>query len=272
MAGMRTRFDWANLANAGRNGAYRDNGYSPTKGTSIWETCPQLAALDPAVAIRYFEDFVAASVDDTTGIPTTFAASGDHKTTIYPKVAGGVLSMECGNTDNDEFYLQLGSGALHAPFIITDAGAKPLWFECYAKAGQHADAGWFIGMAEEGCAAADFMTNDDAILADKDLIGFHILTASPTAWDVVWKKAGQAQQAVLAQAVNADDYHRFGFVFDGASTVTFYIDRTAVATVATTSAATFPSAQALAPIFGVKTGEAVTKTLLVDYIKVVQIR
>lgn len=261
------------VANVGTNACFVDRDLSPAAGTSIWDGAPILAMMqDPSVGILLFDDFVRPVVDDTTGLPTDMLLSGDHKTTAYPKVAGGVLQMNCGDTDNDEYYAQLAIGATHAPFFITDANSKPLWFEVYCKAGQHADGGWFVGLAEENSAAANFMADNSAVLADLDFIGFNILTATPAAWNATWRKNGQAAQAITGVAVNADDYHRFGFHFDGLHTVTFYIDRVANATVALSSAATFPSGQALAPIFGVKTGEAVDKSLLVDYVRVVQAR
>lgn len=261
------------VANLGTNTTFPDQQFSPAAGLSLWDGCPLMAMRqDPSVGIFMFEDFVNVAADAATAIPTSWTANGDHKTTIYPKVAGGVIDLECGNTDNDEYYLQVGSGAVHAPFFITDANSKPLWFEAYVAGLEHADVGYFVGLAEEGCAAANFLTDDDAILADKDLVGFNVLTATPDAWNVTWKKAGQAVQAIVGAAVNAGDYHRFGFVFDGLHTITFYVDRVANATVALSSAATFPSAQALAPIFAVKTGEGTTKHLRVDYIAVAQAR
>ena len=177
-------------------------------------------------------------------------------------------------TDNNETYLQFGAGGSDtaAPFVITDSNGKPVFFEAYVAAAEHADEGVFVGLAEEGAAAANFLVDNTGAVADKDFIGFNILTATPAAWNVTWKKAGQTVQTVAGVAVNADDYHIFSFFFDGASTVYFYVDRVLVSTQALTSAATFPSGQALAPILAVKTGEGTAKSLNVDYIKVWQAR
>ncbi len=273
---MRTIFNWRNLANAGRGGTFRDYSYSPTLGTSIWEMCPQLAALDPAVAIQFFEDFISVPLDDATRNPLGYNVITDTATDAItlPKVAGGVLDLATGGVDNNETYIQLGgsTSAVAAPFVITDANSKPFFFEVYAKALQHADEAIFIGLAEEGACAANFLTDNSGVPVDKDYIGFRYKTDAPTEWDVAWKKAGQAEQEIAAVAVNADDFHRFGFVFDGLHTVTFYIDRVAHATVALTSAATFPSAQQLAPIFAVKTGAGAASHVQVDYFKIFQVR
>ena len=274
---MRTRARWKNVANLGQNMAFVDDQFSPASGVSIWAGAPILAMLqDPQVGLLYHEDFLSLPVDDTTGNPVNWAFSSDTASggITAPKVAGGVIQVATGGVDNNESYVQLGAygGATAAPFFITDANSKPFWFEVYCKALQHADMGVFIGLAEEGCAAANFLADNSGVIADKDFIGFNLLTATPAAWNATWRLAGQAVQAITTVAVNADDWHRFGFHYDGLHTVTFYIDGTAHATVALTSAATFPSAQALAPIIAVKTGEAVAKSVQVDYIRIAQIR
>ena len=69
-----------------------------------------------------------------------------------------------------------------------------------------------------------------------------------------------AVQAITAIAVNASDWHTFEFFYDGVTTVRFYADGVLNATVATTTAATFPYAEEMAPIIGVKTGAAAAKS------------
>lgn len=273
---LATRAYHRRFANVGENMTFRDASLSPAEGASIWEICPQLASLDPAVGFGFFDDFVTLAVDDTTGNPAECLFSSDTATggITLLKAAGGVLNVACGATDNNETYLQLGAygSATAAPFVITNAGGKPVFFEARVAAGQHADMGVFVGLAEEASAGANFLVDNTGVVADKDFIGFNILTASPTAWNVTWRKNGQAVQAVTNVATNADDYHIFSFFFDGVSTVYFYVDRVLVSTQALASAATFPSAQALAPILAVKTGEGVAKSIQVDYLKVWQAR
>lgn len=274
---MKTLAYWKNVTNRGRNLVFRDLEYSPAAGTSVWEGCPSLAKVcDPAVAIEYFEDFLELPLDDTTRNPANFKWVSDTAADgiTLPKVAGGVVNVATGGVDNNETYLQLGGAAnvTNAPFSITNASDKALWFEARVKSLQHADEAVFIGLAEEGSAVANFLADHSGVPADKDYIGFRYKTDVPTAWDVAWKKNGQAEQEIAAAAVNADDWHTFGFYFDGESTVTFYIDRVAHATVATTSAATFPSGELMAPIIAVKTGAAAARNVQVDYIRVVQAR
>lgn len=274
---MKTIARWKNVANLGQNMILGDAQFSPAAGTSIWDGCPILAMIqDPRVGILYHEDFLTLPIDDTTGNPLGWKWVSDTATgaVTLPKVAGGVVQVACGGVDNNETYIGLGAigGDTAAPFFITDANSKPFWAEFYVKASAHADEAFFVGLAEEASAAANFLADNTGVPADKDFIGFRTKCDASAEWDVAWRKNGQAEQEIAAAAVNADDWHRFGIHYDGLHTVTFYIDGTAHATVALTSAATFPSAQALAPIIAVKTGEGVAKSIQVDYIRIAQIR
>ena len=274
--GIKFQSRYRGLDNLGRNLCFRDTALSPTFGTSIWELIPLLASMDPAVAIQFFDDFLSLPIDDTTGNPSAYKWVSDTATgaITLPKLAGGVVAVACGGVDNNETYIQLGGAGLDtpAPFAITDNSNKPLAFQARVKAVEHADEGIFVGLAEEGSAAANFLTDNSGVIADKDFVGFNLLTATPAAWNATWKKAGQAVQAITGVAVNADDWHTFAFIFDGVHTIYFWIDGVLHATTALSSAATFPSGERLAPIIAVKTGEGVAKSVQVDYIKVWQAR
>lgn len=268
---MQTRSVWKRVTNLGNNMAFRDKDLSPAN--SLWDSAPLLAAMDPGVAFKLFEDFLAIPCDDTTSLPTGWKVVKDAACSItLPAGLGGNLLIATDGVDNEEAYMQLGPLATEAPFGITSASAKPLWFEIKAKALQHADMGVFIGLAKAAAAAANFLTDNTGVPADKDYIGFRIKTDASAEWDVAWKKTGQAEQEVANVVANADNFHFFGFHFDGTNTITFYVDRVAVSTVALANAATFPGGVALAPICALKTGEAVIKSIDIDYLMVVQVR
>lgn len=252
-----------------------DQTHSPAAGTSLWELCPQLALLDPHVGWTYFEDFIHLPITPTTLVPYDWAFTGDvaNASMTFPvSLVGGVANISVGATDEDESYFQLGKAATVAPFVITDASSKMVFFEIYVKAMQVAEFACFVGLAEEGAAAADFLTNASGVIADKDFIGFNILSATPTAWNFTYKKAGQAVQTAVGVAVNGMDWHRLGFYFDGLHTVRIYVDGALYATTYLTSAAVFPSGEELSPILALKSTTAGAKNLQVDYLKIVQIR
>lgn len=266
---MRTRSRWAGNSNL----TFVDADNSPANGKSLWELCPQLALLDPAVGFGYFEDFLNVPVTPTTLVPPAWCFTGDvaNASMTFPiSLTGGVALISVGATDEDESYYQLGSAVTVAPFVLTDAG-KSLWFEIRVKAVQHAAFACFVGLAEEGAAAADFLTDATGVIADKDFVGFNILTATPAAWNYTHRLFGQAVVTQAGVAINADDWHYLGFWFDG-TTVRLFIDHVLNATTYLASAGTFPSGQELSPIIALKSTTAGAKYLQVDYIKVVQLR
>lgn len=247
---------------------------------AYWDThqCRIIDAVGTTVC-KYINDFVSLPADDTTGNPVEWKVTSDTAAdgiTLPISTTGGAVNVACGGVDNNETYMQLGGArsATNAPFVIGGAAGvannKPLYFGIRVKCLEHADEGVFVGLAEEGASAVNFLADASGVIADKDCVGFNILTASPTAWNISWRKNGQAVQAVTNVATNADDYHIFEFYYDGATTVTFWVDGVANATQATTTAATFPGAEELAPIFAVKTGEGTAKSITVDWLRVVQ--
>jgi hypothetical protein len=245
---------------------------------AYWDThqCRIIDALGASV-VKYLEDFVSLPMDNTTHNPTQYTFSGDtanDSLTLPVSNTGGVAQIATGGVDNNETYFQLGAVNTHAPFVIAGAAgvanSKPLYFGARIKCLEHADEGVFVGLAEEGAAAGNFMADNSAVLADKDFCGFNILTATPAAWNITWRKNGQAVQTAANVVANADDWHVFEFWYDGATTVSFWVDGTLSATAATTTAATFPGAEEMSPIVGLKTGEAVAKNIQIDWLRVVQ--
>jgi hypothetical protein len=260
---------------AGDAHIYHDgtNLLGPNPATGMWADLPALAYADPSVAIFYFDDFLSLPIDDTTANPVGWTYTGDANgdATLKTGEFGGVLNVQTGATDNNETTLQLGTGSTGTMFEITDSSGKKVWFEVRVKALQHADEAVFVGLAEEGLGA-NFLTDDTGVPADKDYVGFRYKTDASAAWDVAWKKEGQTEQELALVVANADDWHTFGFKFDGASAVTFYIDGTAHGTAMDTSAATSPSGEELAPILAIKTGSGATVQMDIDWIKCVMLR
>jgi len=247
---------------------------------AYWDT-HQCRIIDAwgATVVKYLNHFTHFAADDTTRNPTEWLWASDtanDSVTLPVSNTGGVLQIATGAVDNNETYIQLGSAAsaTNAPWIIAGAAGvantKPLYFGARVKCTTHVDGAWFVGLCGEGAAVGNFLTDNSGVVADDDFIGFNILTATPAAWNITWRNAGQAVQAVTAVAVNADDWHMFEFWYDGATTVTFWIDGTAHATTATTTAATFPFNEEMSPILGCKSGDGAAKVLQIDWLNVVQ--
>lgn len=193
----------------------------------------------------------------------------------------GVIRFATGATDNNEIWLT-NSGAKGVLAKISSTAGKhaKLIFEARVRFNATTLQSIFIGMAEEGLAAADTAA-DAGTLASKDYIGFRILEADSDGLDTVYRKAGQAEQVVqdVAQAIVADTWYKLGFVFDpGAGAgerIRYYINGVELSgkvTKANIEAATFPSGEELGFLIGGKAHEAVTKTFDLDWVMIGKVR
>lgn len=241
----------------------------------LWASCP-LTGADPARSFQYFEDFIGIPKDDTTNLPTGWNYFVDAGATAIPtqpaSAVGGVLQIGTDVHAQDSFAMQLGM-TTHEPFCMVHDSGKKLWFGCRVKPTSHAGLALFIGLAEPGSAADSWLADATGALSDKDAVGFRLLNDAPAEWDVAWNKAGGGGSVEIANvAANADDWHTFGFVFDGAGTITFYADGTAISTTATVDHAKFPGGEEMSPIVYLKSIAAAEHDVQVDWIKVVQER
>jgi hypothetical protein len=123
---------------------------------------------------------------------------------------------------------------------------------------------FFVGLAEEGSAAGDFINDSGADIADKDVVGFVQWEANDDTLQVLYQTAGgtfcDTFQTVITTAAM-----ELGIKFDGDSTVTFYKNGTALGSIYTTQAL-FPDGEELSPIIATK-GGAQDRVLNFDYIK-----
>ncbi|GAH17608.1 unnamed protein product, partial [marine sediment metagenome] len=133
---MQTRGYWRN-----RNLTFRDEAYSPAQGVSLWETCPQLAMLDPGVGFTYMEDFFAWITADWA--QTKIGAGG---TIALQNGKGGILRITTDALDDDGVQIQK---QLPEDIFIPAAG-KPIWFEAKIQlvtAAKHIESEFLIGLA-----------------------------------------------------------------------------------------------------------------------------
>lgn len=259
------------------NGTYYELG----PATGMWAGCPNIAYPDESTFIKWSEDFISISCDDTTGYPTgwfTYVDVGGTFTLPAAQGAGGFALLTTAATNNNEMTIQLGgahTGQNSAEaFAITNTSNKKFWFECVVKADHTQDGMVAVGLAQGGAAAGgDVLADDTGTLKDIDIVCFRFKQDAPTEWDFAWRKNGQAEQEQANIATNAGAYHTFGCYFDGTSTLTPYADGVAKTGV-DVSAATFPSGEEVMPIITVKTSAAagVASTFYVDRIKCVQMR
>lgn len=247
---------------------------SPTEG--LWSDCP-CVSMDPNVtAYEFVEDFTFSGIGDVT---SKFMIDAVHGTAALGSAAtyglGGVLVLDTGATKNDYINAKVSDAdAAKGAFKITANSGKKLWFEArfYLTAETFSGEAAYVGLFD-GATTKPFA--DDTGAADMaDGLYFRTLVASPTELD--WcrlRNTTEAEVKANISAVAKDTWIRVGFKFDGASTVVPYINGTAYPQYSTNVAvATFPYDVALTPFFGILTGAAQTKKLIIDWIRCAQKR
>lgn len=265
-------------------------GYDEGRGPSgaIWT--PRAREVIKAVrdgdlsAGRYMvDDFNGFGGTVTTNVGTY--SSGGNSYISYEDSGGsiaqlaserdGVIRFTTDNTDNDENWLMAGGiASVHALVSDTAADLARMWFECRVRFGSVADSnsGYFIGLGEEGLAAADTIA-DAGTLASKDLIGFHRLEGDGDALDTVYRKAGQNQVTVGtdAKTIAASTWYKLGMVYDpfysDGPRLFFYVDGVRLTDYvdATTLLSTFPDGEELAFLIGGKNATTTATTFDLDW-------
>lgn len=194
------------------------------------------------------------------------------------------LEVAGNDADNDEGSLTLGGG-VGANFVISDtaSASRKLAFEAVFSKASVADNGlaFFVGLAEEGLAAADTLVDNTGEVGSKDLIGFHCLQDDGDSLDIIYRKAGQAKQSVsdAHQAIAASTYYSLGFVYDPAAPadkkIKFYVngvDQGVYVTATNIAAATFPDGEELTFLLATKVGAAAEVKANLRLLRIAQLR
>jgi len=203
---------------------------------------------------------------DNTGVASLYTQSSDGGTNgLLTTQYGGVFDIITDTTDNNETELERGAGSAGV-FVATVNSQRKLIFEARVRIVTLTDLAVFIGVGEPGLAAGDFQTDDSGALADKDYIGFHILTATPTEIDCVYNLSGGTAQEPQGNAyTSAAAWRRYGFVFDGINTIRYYVDDAEVGMKASVGTTNFPSGEEMNPIFAIKTGSSAAVEMQIDW-------
>lgn len=240
--------------------------------TGMWKDCPYLAYPDPSVNYQYSEDFIGhVTLPTSTGSAGGWKAAGDATYDINAAAGslGGQIQLAPETGSNNEVYFQLGELGTETFLEYTKNSGKKSWVEFrIALTSVTNAANVLVGLAEEGAAAADFINDAGADIADKDVVGFVVWEGDPDAIDCIHQKAGGAfADPGLAGVPVAGTFLTLGLYFDGVETVSFYKDG-AIVQIADLDTATFPTGEELSPIIALKNGAA-DAALQIDWIKMV---
>lgn len=259
-----------NFLNNAMGGLYSPSGAPGDSGFFVVENFLNFA-VGEAVSSN-----VATYIGDAGGY-TSYEDTGSTVTQLST-TAGGVIEIATDATDNDECWLQGGYAASVLSAISNTSSSdyyKKTWFECRFAIDQIASGNFFIGLAEQGAAAEDFITDGDAMADDKDFIGFQQLAGDVDGLDVVYNKDSGTDVVVIdvAQTLVATTFYKAGFFFDpdapASKKIKYFIDNTEQSTYTTATnmddSTNFPGGEEMHFIAGVKNSTTTAKKLSVDW-------
>lgn len=202
---------------------------------------------------EYFNDFLStqdyAAADWT--ITTTEAGAGDASEAIAADEKYGALLITNDAADNDVDNLQLNEENW-----LLESG-KQVWYETRIKVSDADQVDMFVGLAITDTTARDA----------SDKVGFLLADGSAALSCLNTKDSTSTTTSSIATIADST-YIVLGFHFDGKSKIEFYVNRSLVATHSTN----IPDDENLAVTINLQNGEAVAKTMHIDYIYVAQER
>lgn len=234
------------------NLVFRDSANSVAQGLSLWEDCPLLAAVsDPSVGVHFFHDFVGLDKSTESWVATQ-ATSG---TATAGVLAGGTVALSAGAaTDNQGVNFQLAGGA------FVPAAAKDIWYEARLKCSQVA-VQFYAGLA-----VVDTTLIAAGAVAHTDSIGFSSVTDDGVLLGNV--RASSTSSTTTGATLAADTFVRLGFKLTGVSSVTFYVNGSAVGSAVTSN---IPSGAVLTPSFVCQATGSGTPIVNVDWVRAFQV-
>lgn len=201
--------------------------------------------------VEYYNDFLVAQSYSASDWVVTETQAGATQAIAADELNGALLlTNDAGNND----VCQIQS----AEETYKMSAGKQLWFETKIKISDASLSAIFVGLA----------TTDTSIIAGTtDSVGFRKASAS-TALAALTEDNTTETSTAAVYTVVADTYVTLSFHWDGVSTVEFFVNRSLVATHTTNIEQT----NKLALTVTLQNGEAVAKTMTIDYLYVAQER
>lgn len=244
-----------------------------------------LALLNPLRHITFFDDFagnnsfpsaasgLAAASNSTWTVTVTETGAGDAAASYLTGTGagGGILRLVTDAADNDLIFAQRkGESYLLAAGKRTSFKIKFSITDAVADAAAIANTEWYAGL---------MITDTDPLSStggDGVTDGIFFMSEDGTQ-DIIFytqKNTTTGQLATtLTQTLTAATQTSFGFEFDGVRYIRVFVNDVAVTTVdLTTTLTTYLPDAPLTLSFGIKNGEAVAKTMDIDYIFAAQER
>ncbi len=202
---------------------------------------------DPTRVHTYFNDFDTYVVGDWT-LTTTEAGAGSASEALTD-VDGGVLLITNDAADNDnDFFQKIGES------FLMEAG-KQAWFKARFKVSDATQSDFVMGLQVTDTSPLDVTDGIYFIKDDGDAF-----------LDVICRKNATtgSTSATAIHTVVDDTYLSVAWYYDGKSSVKYYVNDVHKGTLDGSS--TYLPDTELTVSFGLQNGEAVAKTMSVDYI------
>jgi hypothetical protein len=209
----------------------------------------QMVGLDPSKAHTYFNDFDAYLSSEWT-ITTTEAGAGSASEALA-NADGGVLLVTNAAGDNDaDFFNKVGES------FLMQAG-KPAFFKARLKVSDAVESDFVIGL----------QITDTTPLAVSDGIYFRKDDGDALLDFVVIKDSTDTSATGIITVVN-DTYLTVAFYYDGVDKIDYYAgtDSNNPSWLGRSAVTNLPDDEELTISFGIQNGEAVAKTMSIDYI------
>lgn len=208
---------------------------------------------DPTKYHMWFNDF-----DDYLAAEWVRTATGAGTTVVNTGSDGGILLTTNAAADDDAVFYQMSENAAAGTAeTFKFVSGKKLWFK----------SRWMVSDATQSDVVMGLQITDTTPLDVTDGVFFLKLDGSTTL-NLLVEKDNVATTTAAATIASATMITT-GFYFNGKDAIEVYINDAKVGTSAIT---TLPDDEELTISFGVQNGEAVAKTMSVDYIFVAKER
>lgn len=197
---------------------------------------------DPSSWHQYFDDF-----DTYTAGQWTITAVGAGTTALTDIDGGAILLTNAAADDDSRFHQKVGES-----FLMT--AGKPAIFKARFKVSDATQSDLVIGL----------QVTDTTPLDATDGIYFIKADGSTSLSAVCRKNATTGSTSLTAATLANDTFVTVGWYYDGKASVAVFVDDAQVGTLDGSS--TYLPDTELTVSFGIQNGEAVAKTMTVDFI------
>jgi hypothetical protein len=205
---------------------------------------------DPTRYHTWFDDF-----DDYLAANWVRTATGTGTTVVNTGADGGLLLTTNSAADNDAvFYQWSENAAAGTAETFKFIAGKKLWFKSRLKVSDVTESDFVMGL----------QITDTTPLAVSDGVFFR-KDDGDTNLNFVVTKGSTATTTVITGQLANDTFITLGFYYNGVDKISIFINDAAVSSSVITN---LPDTEELTLSFGVQNGEAVAKTMSVDYILV----